>query len=322
MKTFNKIILFIILELLVIFFIWQTAGRLVQADIYYKKVMVSKIKKDWPGVLNNYQKIFFYAPDDFFYQTKFAEDLFQNINFYQEQEKKITILNNSIGRLEKANKPKEIFQITLNLARVYTLKAGRTLKKEDMERADQLFKHLKEMSPRYPHFYKDWIELKISGEKWQEAEDLCFKALNLYPDIDDPRLNKGHKEQLAEKRAEIYEQLGKIYFLEKKYLQAKENYRQALLLAPQTKINLHKKLADIAYLEGDLEKALQENIHGYFLNPKDPVWSYSISFLYQEKGDQDKAIYWANICRALGPEDKDIQEYLNKIIKNELMNNE
>jgi len=314
MKTFNKIILFIILELLVIFFIWQTAGRLVQADIYYKKVIVSKIKKDWPKILNNYQKVFLYVPDEIFYQTKFAEDLFQGIDFYQEQEKKITILNNSIARLEKTNKGSEIFQITLDLARVYTLKAGLTKEKEDFEKANESFKHLKELSPEYPNFYKDWIQLKIFEENWQEAEDLCFKALNLYPDINDPRLNKEHKKQLAEKRAEIYEQLGKIYFSEKKYSQAKENYRQALRLTPQTRINLHKKLADIAYLEGDLEKAIRENIHGYFLNPKDPVWSYSVSFLSNEKEDKKNAVDWAKICQALGPEDLDIQNFLKKIL--------
>jgi len=317
-KTFNKIILLIILELLTILFIWQTAGRLVQADIYYKKVIVSKIKNDWPKILNNYQKVFLYASDEIFYQTKFAEDLFQGIDFYQDKEKKITILNNSIERLERANEGSEIFQITLDLARVYTLKAGLTREKKDFEKANELFKHLKELSPGFPHFYKDWIQLKIfsasGGEKWQEAEDLCFKALNLYPDIDDPRLNQEHKKQLAEKRAEIYEQLGKIYFSEKKYSQAKENYQQALRLTPQTRINLHKKLADIYYLEGDLEKAIRENIHGYFLNPKDPVWSYSISFLYHEKEDQKKAIDWVKICQALGPEDKDIQNFLKKIL--------
>jgi len=345
MKTFNKIILLIILELLTILFIWQTAGRLVQADIYYKKVIANKIKNNWPKILNNYQKVFLYAPDEIFYQTKFDEDLFQGINFYQEQEKKITILNNSIKRLEKTNKPKEIFQITLDLARVYTLKAGLTKEKEDFKKADELFKHLKELSPDFPHFYKDWIQLKIFSasaegyggssdsafvaeatsakeaalreggeEKWQEAENLCFKALNLYPDINDPRLNEEHKKQLAEKRAEIYKQLGKIYFSEKKYSQAKENYRQALRLTPQTRISLHKKLADIYYLEGDLEKAIRENIHGYYLNPKDPVWSYSVSFLFNKKEDKKGAVDWAKICQELKPEDQDIQHFLKEIL--------
>jgi len=324
MKTFNKIILLIILELLTILFIWQTAGRLVQADIYYKKVIANKIKNNWPKILNNYQKVFLYAPDEIFYQTKFDEDLFQGINFYQEQEKKITILNNSIKRLEKTNKPKEIFQITLDSARVYTLKAGLTKEKEDFKKADELFKHLKELSPDFPHFYKDWIQLKIFSaeggsleggeENWQEAKNLCFKALNLYPDINDPRLNEEHKKQLAEKRAEIYKQLGKIYFSEKKYSQAKENYRQALRLTPQTRISLHKKLADIYYLEGDLEKAIRENIHGYYLNPKDPVWSYSVSFLFNKKEDKKGAVDWAKICQELKPEDQDIQHFLKEIL--------
>ena len=139
---------------------------------------------------------------------------------------------------------------------------------------------MKELSPNYPHYYKDWAQLKFYELKYEEAEELCLEALKLYPDVNEARLNEVHKAQLAKKRAEIYGLLGDIYFERKQYKEADEFYRQAIKLSPFEESSLYKKIADIYYLEKNFEKAIGMNIHGFNLNPKDSIWSYSISFLY------------------------------------------
>ena len=112
------------------------------------------------------------------------------------------------------------------------------------------------------------------------------------------------------KRAEIYELLGEIYFKKKQYKEAEQFYRQAIKLSPFKKSGLYKKIADIYYLEKNFEEAIEINIHGFNLNPKDPIWSYSISFLYNEALDRGEARKWAKICQELKPEDLEIQDYL------------
>jgi len=310
MKTFNKIIFIFILELLTIFFIWQAAGRFVWADVYYKHLIIAKIKKDWPSMLSDYQKIFFYDPNEFFYQTRYAKDLIWAVDLYHDKKGKIVILNQAINELEKINKERETFQADLILFPAYAQKANLTLDEKDFQKADESFKHLKELSPNYPHYYKDWAQLKFYELNDEEAEELCLEALKLYPDVNEARLNEVHKAQLAKKRAEIYGLLGDIYFERKQYKEADEFYRQAIKLSPFEESSLYKKIADIYYLEKNFEKAIGMNIHGFNLNPKDPIWSYSISFLYNEALDRGEAKKWAKICQELKPEDLEIQNYL------------
>ncbi len=77
--------------------------------------------------------------------------------------------------------------------------------------------------------------------------------------------------------------------------------------------HIHKKIANIYYLRGDIDKAIFENLHGFTLNPKDSTWPFAIALLYKEKGDIDKAIYYATIALNLSPEDEEIKNFLSEI---------
>jgi len=308
MKFYQQIIILIIFSLLIFFSTFNFALRLYRADYFYKQVVKSKINSDFKEMFLNYQKVFAYAPNEIFYQKKYADDLVLVANFLPEKEK-IFLLNQAIEKLEEINQKKEIFQYTWSLANLLSLKANSTKNKQDFEKAEKTFKHLNEISPYYPIYYKDWVKLEIFKEDFENAEKLCFQALSVLPPASEP-----HKERKAKERAEIYEFLGQIYFKKNELEKAVEAYQEALKLAPLSKINLHKKIADIYYLQGSFDKAIERNLHGYHLNPQDPVWSFALSFLYQEKGEGEQAKKWAKICADLKPEDAEIKELIAKIL--------
>lgn len=292
-----KILLIVLLAVFLVLSFYFFNLKILLADYYYNRTILTE---NWPAVLVNYQKVFFFQPREPFYHQRFALDLDWGLKFYQSDEVKIKILDLAIAQMEKIKKKEMSYEIAIYLGRLKTQKARLTQEQNDFQQAEEIFKRAEQMAPQMARVYADWCQLKIFQEEWERAKEMCRRAFYLYPSLDHPQMNQKHRQLVMAEMTVVYENMGEIYTHLKDYARAESMYLQILKFFPLARPDIWKKLGDLYYLQGDLEKAIERNFHGYVLKPQDPFWSLTLSLLYQEKGDKENAQFWLDNYHYLG----------------------
>jgi tetratricopeptide (TPR) repeat protein len=80
-------------------------------------------------------------------------------------------------------------------------------------------------------------------------------------------------------------------------------------------IIMFRKIADIYYLKDDLDQAIWYNKRGNMLNPRDWTWPYAIALLYQERGDKNGSLEYAEKALDLSPENEQVKELAKNLQK-------
>ena len=313
LNRISKIVLIGCFFILLIFSLWHFNVRIFLADYYYQRVLLTD---QWPEILDFYKKVFYLHPGEPFYHQKFAVDLKWGLQFYQDKEFKIQILDLAVDQMQRIKEKDRSFGTKIYLARLTALKAEATQKQEDFLIAEQMIEKASQMSPKVARVYNEWCQLKIYEKNWEQAREMCQKAFYLYPPIDHPQMNQSHRNLVVAEMSEVYEKLGEIYLALENYEKAESMYRQILKFYPLTRVDLWKKLGDIYYLQNDLDTAIARNFHGHTLKPGDSFWALTLGLLYQEKGDLEKAYSWGENALRLDPEDRRIKSFLTSLNKN------
>lgn len=284
------------------------------ADWYYKQAILALRKQDINRGIENYQKAIMFQPEEFIYRQSFAQDLLNMVDSISEQKQadKIKFLDLAIGVVNDIPAGQQTFEVKSYQSRMYALRGKTSQKKEDFQAADQIFQNLIQLSPNSAIIYYDWCNLKIFEKNWSEATTMCLRSLNLYPNLNHPDLHYIHRQQIVVEMIQVYEKMGQIYFEQKKYDKALENYWAILHLRP-TQYHIYKKIADVYYLRKDLETALRYNLRGYTLNSRDSNWPWAIALLYYEKGNLKMAKEYGQKALELAPENQMIKNFLEKL---------
>jgi len=164
--------------------------------------------------------------------------------------------------------------------------------------ASDYLKAVKNISPQWPLVYlaeADWL---VGREDWLGAREAYVLANSQLPDLNSPYINEEHKQNAAAYKQRVYQGVGDTYFQEKNYIAAGEFYQQAYRY-DIFNLNLLSKIADVYYQQGDLDKALRFNQHGFVRSPKDYHWPWRISLIYQAKGETELADYYQKIVGQL-----------------------
>lgn len=303
-----------LLTFIIILFIWQFSVKMVLADFYFRQVLIAQKHKNPEQILKSFEKIFALQPEESYYRQFFAHNLLgmagssSNI----EQDKKIKFLELGIEAINDIPIKQRTFEAKFYQAQMLSLKAKITREEEDLQLAEKMIQNVINVSPQVAFVYGEWCQLKIDEKKWDEALQICQKALNLYPDLKHPALNEAHRQQIVAEMIQVYERLGQIYFEKKDYNQALNSYRTLLSLDP-FQYHIYKKLADIYYLKGDLGTAIRYNLHGSVLNPRDATWPWAIALLYNERGDFKMARQYVQKALDLEPNNQMFENFLEKL---------
>ena len=313
MNLFTRIILIICLVILFGSSLWFFNIKILLADHYLREAISYRKGNSWAMSLLNYEKVLFYQPKEPYYQQSLATNLLSGFDFYKSTDSKIKILDLAISQMEKIPKRDQVFEVKTYLARIYSQKANLSKNQNDFLLAENTFKQAAEMSPKMAAIYNDWCQVKIYQENWPQALEMCEKSLSLYPDLNNPLMNEQHQEMVKSELSTLYDKFGQIYFGLKDYKKSEEMYRQVLKLVPLSRPDIWKKIADIYYIQGDLDTAIQKNMHGYSLNPKDPAWPLAIAALYQEKGNLEIARQYGQKALELDPNNIQVKTFLDKL---------
>ncbi|MDD3102362.1 MAG: hypothetical protein PHE59_04440 [Patescibacteria group bacterium] len=309
----NKIILIAVIIILFGSSLWFFNVKILLADHYLKEAIAYRKGNSWPVSLLNYEKVLLYQPKEPYYQQFWAMNLLSGLDFYKSTDSKIKILDLAIDQMKKIPERDQVFEVKTYLARIYGQKAKLTKNQNDFLLAENTLEQAAEMSPKMAAIYNDWCQVKIYQENWSQALKMCEKSLSLYPDLNNPQMNDLHREMVKSELSTLYDKFGQIYFNLKDYKKSEEAYSQVLELMPLGRIDVWKKIADIYYIRGDLDTAIQKNMHGYDLNLEDPTWPLAIGVLYKEKGNLEMARKYGQEALKLVPEDPQIKEFLEKL---------
>lgn len=184
----------------------------------------------------------------------------------------------------------------------------------EVAKAEQLFLELLELSPEMPRSYFALAEFYHSIQDLEESVLYYKKALALLPDFNNKEFFSSEKHAVASRNFSgmIHEKLGDLYFEDKNYEMAEKYYQMALNDNPR-EIGLLKKIADTHYQRQDLLTAIWYNKHGMLRNPSDFTWPFVVGLLYQELGQNDFAFDYFQQALGLSPNNKFIQNELNKL---------
>jgi tetratricopeptide (TPR) repeat protein len=310
MRFLPKVLLIILLLVLLATSLWFFCFRVLLADAHFLQTVQLEKDENWPEILTIYQRIFGLQPQEHFYQTNFALLLSNNLDLYSSSENKLQIIDMAIERMKKVVSEYPHFNRIWDLAYLYEARAKISQEQNDFWQAEEYFKKATEISPQLAKIYSDWAELKIEQEDWEGGLEKCRQAINLYPEIP-PNAPLIRQFELKEEMAQVYERVGKIYFNLQNYPKAEEMYVQSLKLDPFGRPNLWKKIADIYYQQGDLDTAIQKNLHGMALSPQDAAWPLAIGLLYKQKGDIVEAEKYFQKVLDLDPDNEIAQQFLS-----------
>lgn len=174
---------------------------------------------------------------------------------------------------------------------------------ENYTLAEKYFSALTDRTPYWPKTYLAWGNLFLAEGKIKEAIINYQLILRILPDVNDSRLNDGHRKIVKLYWKVISQKLGDIYFKEGNYAEAEKKYQLAYINDTDD-FTLLKNIADTYYFRGDFTKALEYNLRGLKRNPSDYGWYLSAAVIYKNEGNVIEAKKYFKAALKLAPENE------------------
>ncbi|TSC95589.1 MAG: hypothetical protein Athens101410_463 [Parcubacteria group bacterium Athens1014_10] len=259
--------------------------NLLIADYHFYQSRKEVRDKELVKLLDRYEEIYKYNFYESYYYRQEAEDVLNLTAKFKDKNLKKDILEIVFKNFNDI--PEDTQAIEFLLLKGQLLSAYGEIEPAKFEEAEEVFLKLSQTAPRMAVIYNDWGRMYLLKKDYEKAIEKLEKALILYP-INHPDIDCcNRRSQIEKEMSVVYHNLGDVYFFQKDYQKAIENYESGLKLQPLEPL-FHKKLADVYYLEGNLEQAIKENLNGLRLEPKNKDWYENLILLYQEKKDLKK----------------------------------
>lgn len=300
MPSYLKYILSLALLVLFFIFFFSQLNRL-SADHYFSSSVKQLHKGEYPAAILLYD----YALEirDL---PKYRQEFSQEIS-YLFIENKLPIF------IELEIKLKETSSVLGEGYRNYLSKAIIQKALKNYQSSEFLYRQAIESAPNNFRPYFELAKLYRDSERYKEAEQYYYLALNNLPSIFDNRLSLPHKPQLLYQLSLIYADLGDMQTLQGDYIEAMDFFKTSYAL--RENFSVLKKIADCYYVLEDYDEAVEYNIKGKELQPSDPAWSTALASLYHLQGDDDLALKELNIALNLDL-DYDPAKALKKVFEN------
>lgn len=305
---FKLIIIFILL--LLIFGQVKEEIKFLKADHYYFSIKEAALQRDYATVLELYTYIMGLDLQFSYNEKEFVQQLskwYKNIANPFLKDVSLEIFKDVVYDFKGDN-----YSDHYTKALIYSILASKD--EEYYQKSEQEFQKAIEKGGEMPINYRYYADLLSQQKKYEEAINNYNQALTYLPDTNSPYINSKHKFDVNLEKSYIFEALGDLYFQKEEYNQAQAFYLLAANYNPYL-VSINKKIADIYYLQGDLDKAIWYNRKGMIKSPNDYAWPFSIGILYEEKGDYKEALEFYSLALSLKGEDKEIESRIEKLEK-------
>ena len=300
--TPKQSLIIILLLALTIAGLWRFNARGYLASHYGLNAAKAKAMGDWSEALSQHEKAVKISPDDPYFRQEFALTLYQAASFIPTPdpsspregpglEKKLFWLNLGIENIEKIPPRIRPMEALVWIGWLRAEKAYLTLLPADFQEAEKSYQEVARFSPQTALIYNRWCNLKIYRQDWSGAIETCEKAISLYPDISHPHLNEEHRQEVVEEMLSAYINLASIYQRLNKDDIAIGYYKKSVYLIvktfyptyPETLNYIYWQMVEAYRNRGDIERAIFWAEHAKALWPKDANWLRLLTLLYQVK---------------------------------------
>lgn len=309
---FSKLLIWLSLLSVSAIFIYTNNVNQVGAEIHYMKSLRSMKISICPDAMNQMEKAVSLRPNSDYYRANYVFLMLDCFPRVKDMAAREQLRDSIFEQLESINN-KETYDVLNITARAYAL-FGFYLDKTYYEKADKIFNGLIVDFPYLTAAYEELGKQRMMQEDYGGVIDIYKGALEILPSMDHPYLNDQHRAQIALIAVRLYENIGQSYLKIKNYDLANVYYKKALSLDPY-RATSYKGLADIYYLQGQLDQAIVLNKRGLILNPADYHWPLALSLLYRDKKDLTKAREYLDQALKLAPENQDLKNYYQELKK-------
>ena len=282
-----------------------------RADSYYLKARRAEAKRDCVGLLDNMEKVVNLDPNNVFYKEQYIFYNASCIEAVESRQSRKDLYANAES-MRATIKPKDYgFYTRLNIAHAETI-FGFYIDNEEYKKAEKDFQDIIAINPFFTTSYQDLGRLKLWQKDFPAAIDYFKSWERALPSLNNPGINEDHKKEVRIELIKLYELMGLTYDLLGNDKEAVGYYSRALELDPFY-VPLYKKIADVYYKKGDLDKAIWYNKRGYMLNPRDYNWPFALSLLYKEIGDKHLALEYAGNALSLAPDNSSLKNFVTDL---------
>lgn len=169
----------------------------------------------------------------------------------------------------------------------------------DYEAASSSLNKIKEFAPNWPDLHLAEANLYLQESKYDLALSALESAWGNLPDVNHEAINEEHKKIVRDYRANIFYLKAKVYEARGDLDLASEAYEKAYQENPINYMIL-KDAADMEFMAGNLDKALEFVLQGHKLSPNDFNWPLMASYIYDAKKNKEEANIWLDKAKTLG----------------------
>ncbi len=267
LRNSSKILIYSAFALAISASIWLYGIKPAVADYYFMGVDKEKEIRGGHclGILDNLNKTIKWAPSQPFYQDKYVYNSLNCMVGDNANEVNLKIKNNIEEVISLANQEKLGYKFKVNIAHAYSL-FGYYFDSDYYKIADAKYSELLKINPYFTTIYKDWSRMKMWQGNYDEAIAIFSQGLKIVPDFN-KSFTIEHTENIKKELIIFYDNLGQAYFYKKDFGRALYYYQKILKLDPY-QAEIYKKIANIYYRQGDLDRAVWYNKRIDMLNSK------------------------------------------------------
>lgn len=312
LNSYLKYLIIVPLVLIISILFYYYDVKKIIADHYFIEAKKAENKMNCSEFLEQGKRVLVYYPYEDFYKETYIYNAINCLSSIKDDNEKKNLSNNINIIIDSINQKERLYTTQINIAHAYSA-FGSVIDKSYYQLAEKQYKELIAINPYITVNYRDYGKMKIWQGDYSYAIDLFMQGLKIMPDIDNLFLNGEHRNQLAREMIEYYKNLAEAHLALKQGDKAIEDYKQILKLNPY-QLSIYKKIADLYYLEKDIDQALWYNKRGFMLNPKDYQWPYALSLLFRENGNNELALEFAQKSLELDNKNQKIINLVNNLI--------
>ncbi|MFA5644164.1 MAG: O-antigen ligase family protein [Patescibacteria group bacterium] len=282
--------------------------KTLKVDYYFLKAKESFYRDEIPSSLLLFSYI---REEGSFYKSynyTFIGMIFDGFTKFKDEASRFLSIKETEEILKELDEEKKNCSFEYRLARAQALAI---LGKFD--EAEEIFDSLEERFSNYPNFYFKKAKMGLLKKDYNLAIENYNKTLGLLPENLEVSSQINLK-SLQNFKHLIYKDIADIYFEEKKYELALDNY----FLAYNNNLNnfsVLEKIIESYYLQGDYARASFYSNQGIKRRANYYVWYFLLGKINYELKDEEAAYLNFKIAERLSPDNLEVKNFLERIKK-------
>lgn len=283
------------------------------ADYFYIQVKKGEARQDCRMVLDNIENVLEWYPISHYYARAYLSHTVNCLSAITSDASRQKMYQNILDQAQSIPVHEEQFYTLVDLAHAYSI-LGYYDNPTYYEQAEKYYLEMLAISKNITVSYQDYGRMKMWQGDFSQARGLFKQGIAITPTLDNALPNSEHTTAIATQLGYFHDLIALTYYQEKNFAQAKSEYIVALKFNPTMTSSL-KNLADIAYQEHDLQKAIQYNKQAFALEPQEALWPVSLATLYKELGNIKQARMYAEQAAALDSSNENVKKLIKELNK-------